>query len=83
VVRERTSCLFFELRSGYPTLPNNRQKRADRKLAVIWDRNGDAARVGLPLHHDVTSASADFDEAMLLENPTDLASRKDAKPTHA
>src|SRR4030095_1229134 len=83
MVQERRSCLLFEVHSGYPTLSNDRQKRADRKLTVIWNRNGNAARVGLPLHHDVTPASADFAEAMLLKNPTNLASRKDAKPTHA
>jgi hypothetical protein len=31
----------------------------------------------------MTSALAHLDEAVLLKDPTDFASRQDAKPTHA
>jgi hypothetical protein len=50
-----------------------------------WSGNGnrDAAGVGAALHDDVASAPADLDESVLLKNPTGLASRQDAKPTHA
>src|SRR5512146_1444955 len=73
----------FELRPRYSTLSNDRQKCADREFAVIRNRDCDAPRVGLPLHNDVTCTPAHLGEAVLLENPTDLASRQDAKPTHA
>jgi hypothetical protein len=62
-------------------LPDDRQ--ADRGLAVIWYRNRDAAGDGTPLHNDMTSASAHPGEPMLLKDPTDFASRQDAKSTHA
>ena len=55
----------------------------DRELAVVWDGNRDTAGVGAALHDDVTSAPAHFDEDVLLEDPTDFASRQDAKSTHA
>jgi hypothetical protein len=50
---------------------------------VVWDGNGNAADVGAALHDDMTSAPAHFGESVLLKDPTGLASRQDAKPTHA
>jgi hypothetical protein len=74
---------LFELRSRYPALSDDGQQRADRELAVIWNGNRDAASADAPLHDDMTSALAHLDETVLLKDPTDFASRQDAKPTHA
>jgi hypothetical protein len=74
---------LFELRSRYTALPDDGQQRADGELAVVWDGNCDAAGVGASLHGDVTSAPPHLDESVLLKDPTDFASRQDAKPTHA
>lgn len=52
-------------------------------FAMVWDGNRDAAGVRAALHDDMTSAPAYLDEPVLLKDPTDLASRQDAKPTHA
>ena len=75
--------LFFERRSRYPALTDDRQERADRQLAVIWNGDRDAAHVGPALHDDMTSTAADLDESVLLKDVTRLASRQDAKSTHA
>ena len=74
---------LFELRSRYPALPDDGQQRADRELAVVWNGNRDAAGLGAALHDDMTSTPAHLDEPVPLKNPTDFASRQDAKPTHA
>lgn len=59
------------------------QERADCEFAVIWDGTCDAAGLGTALHHYMTSALTYFDESVPLKDPTDFASRQDAKPTHA
>lgn len=66
--------LFFELRPWYPALPDDRQKRADRQLAVVWNGNRDAVRVGPALHDDMASTPAHLEEPVLLKNATRLAS---------
>ena len=84
VLRFKTrSRSLFELRSRYPALPDDGQQRADRQLAVVWNGNRDAAGLGAALHDDMASAPAHFDEPVLLKDPTNFASRQDAKPTHA
>jgi hypothetical protein len=50
---------------------------------VVWNGNRDAAGVGAALHDDMTSAPAHLNEPVLLKDPTNFASRQDAKPTHA
>jgi hypothetical protein len=50
---------------------------------VVWNGNRNAAHVGAALHDDMTSAPAHLEEPVLLKDPTGLASRQDAKPTHA
>src|SRR2546426_12750275 len=74
---------LFELRSRYPALPDDGQQRADRELTVVRDGNRDAAGVGAALHDDMTPAPAHLNEPMLLKDPTNFASRQDAKLTHA
>jgi hypothetical protein len=66
----------------YPALPD-RQKGADREFTVVWNRNSDAAGVAAALHYDVAAAAALLDKSMLLKDATHLASRQDAKSTHA
>jgi hypothetical protein len=48
----------------------------------VWDGNRDTARAGAALHDDMTSAPAHLDGPVLLKDPTDFASRQDAKSTH-
>jgi hypothetical protein len=62
---------------------SNSAERPDRELTVIGNGNRDVASVGAPLHDDMTSAPAYLDEPVLLKDPTGVASRQDAKPTHA
>lgn len=49
---------FFELRSGHPTLPDDRLQRTDRELALVRNGNRDAAGADAALHDDMTSALA-------------------------
>lgn len=65
---------FFELRSRYSTLPDDRLQRADREFAVIWNWNRDAASIRAALHDDMTSAPAHFDETVPLKDPIHFAS---------
>jgi hypothetical protein len=74
---------LFELGSRYPALPDDGQERSDRELAVVWDGNRNVAGVGAALHDDMTSTPAHLDEPVPLKDPTDFASRQDAKFTHA
>jgi hypothetical protein len=46
---------------------------------VIGHRNGDRRADEPLLHHDVAAALSNLDEAVCLEDPTDLASRETAK----
>ncbi len=73
---------LLELHSRYPALPDDGQERTDRQLAVVWNGNRNAAAIGAALHDDVTSAPTYLDEPVLLKDPTDFASRQDAKFTH-
>jgi hypothetical protein len=69
---------LFELCSRHPTLPDDRQE-----FAVVWDGNRDAAGLDAAPHDDMTSPPAHLDEPVLLTDPTDFASRKDAKSSIA
>jgi hypothetical protein len=74
---------LLEMFPWYPALPDDRQRRADREFTVVRNRNSDAAGVAAALHYDVAAAAALLDEFMLLKDATHLASRQDAKSTHA
>jgi hypothetical protein len=74
---------LLERPPGHPALPDDGQQRADGELTVVWDGNRDTTGVGATLHDDMTSAPAHLDEPVLLKDPTDFASRQDAKSTHA
>jgi hypothetical protein len=52
-------------------------------FTVVWNRNSDAASVAAALHYDVAAAAALLDESVLPKDATHLASRQDAKSTHA
>lgn len=75
--------LFFEQAPQHSTLADDRQQGADGKLTMVGDRHRDRARLGPLLHDDVAASPPNLDEALRLEDPTHLASRQDAKPTHA
>lgn len=65
----------------HPRLADDGLKRSDSDFIMIWDRNRYCALWKSLLHHDVATASADFDEAMPRKNRTYLFAGKNSKPT--
>jgi hypothetical protein len=61
-------------------LSNDAQQRACSNGVVKRDRDRDGRTFCPLLHHKVTTALADRDEAMLFENLADLPARKNSKP---
>lgn len=74
--------LDFEDGAMDPTLPNDRLQRTDPQFMVIRNRNRHCAKIGSPLHDNVTPALADDMESVLFEDAAGVSSGKDAKLTH-
>lgn len=68
-----TADLDFERRAGDSALADDRQKRTDLQLGVVWDWDRDGSYFGSALHHNVTAASSNFDKAVLFKYSADLS----------
>jgi len=68
--RSRVELLCLEGRAGQTRLPNDRLKRPDANLVVVWHRDGGRGSLCSPLHHHVASAAAHLDEAVLAQDCT-------------
>ena len=62
----------FEFGLRHPALSDDGPQRSSPEFGVIRNRDRPRTAIQRQLHHNVTTALADFDKAMALENGTHI-----------
>jgi len=71
----------FEFAPGYARLANNRQKCADVKFGMGWNRDGNCGIGQALLHNNMASALSHLKKSMMCQDCTNLVSGENSELT--